>query len=227
MNHSVNFKGVWIPAEIWLADELSLQEKIILAEIDKLDNDSGCYATNQYFANFIRLSKKRVSVIVNDLVSKGFIESKFISKNSNNKEVIRIIRVCKGRYPVKEPGGMLVNEDIHIPEKLKGINKYFTKEYNTRYFDNEDLNSAYISWLEYKRNRKESLTLDNSLKLVEMINEKLNVYSCKSIIELIDTCIVSSYKRIVFELLEAKTKGYKTIKGGLKDLDFENLYDNI
>ncbi|MNP74810.1 hypothetical protein D3C76_1717480 [compost metagenome] len=60
-----------------------------------------------------------------------------------------------------------------------------------------------------------------------MIKDKLGKYSCNSLVELIDTCILSNYKRIVFELLETKTSGYKKIKSGFNDLDLEKFYDNI
>lgn len=36
-----DFKGVWIPKEIWLSTELTLQEKVMLVEIDSLDNEDG------------------------------------------------------------------------------------------------------------------------------------------------------------------------------------------
>ena len=38
------FKGIWIPKEIWLSQDLTMQEKIMLVEIDSLDNESGCFA---------------------------------------------------------------------------------------------------------------------------------------------------------------------------------------
>jgi hypothetical protein len=38
-----DFKGVWIPKEIWLDERLNALEKIILTEIDSLDaTERGC-----------------------------------------------------------------------------------------------------------------------------------------------------------------------------------------
>ena len=42
MNRS--FKGIWIPAKLWLEEDLSKQEVLFLSEIDSLDNDDGCYS---------------------------------------------------------------------------------------------------------------------------------------------------------------------------------------
>ena len=72
-------KGIWIPVEIWEHQEISLQEKVFLAEIDSLSGDKGCWANNRYFSEFFQLSTRRVSDIINSLVKKGF--SGLFSKN--------------------------------------------------------------------------------------------------------------------------------------------------
>ena len=40
-----DFKGIWIPKEIWLSEQLSLMEKVLFVEIHSLDNEDGCYAS--------------------------------------------------------------------------------------------------------------------------------------------------------------------------------------
>lgn len=69
------FRGVWIPADLWLNRSLSIQEKVMLIEIDSLAKDPvrGCYKKNQGFAEFFGLSKNRVSEIIKSLETKGFI----------------------------------------------------------------------------------------------------------------------------------------------------------
>ncbi len=61
---SRDFKGIWIPKEIWLSDQLSLMEKILFVEIHSLDNERGCFATNQYFADFFGLHPRRITEAV-------------------------------------------------------------------------------------------------------------------------------------------------------------------
>jgi hypothetical protein len=41
-----DFKGVWIPKEIWISSQLSLFEKVLFVEINSLDNERHCYAGN-------------------------------------------------------------------------------------------------------------------------------------------------------------------------------------
>ena len=41
---SRDFKGIWIPKDIWKSDQLSTMEKVLFVEIHSLDNKDGCYA---------------------------------------------------------------------------------------------------------------------------------------------------------------------------------------
>ena len=74
MKENRDFKGVWIPKEIWLNTDLSIIEKVLLVEIDSLDNsDRGCFASNDYLAKFVQLSEGRVANIISDLKKRKFI----------------------------------------------------------------------------------------------------------------------------------------------------------
>ncbi len=74
-----DFKGVWIPREIYLTKELSWSEKILLIEIDYLDTDpkKGCFASNQYLGKFLNLSAGRTANMISDLKAKGWIKQLF------------------------------------------------------------------------------------------------------------------------------------------------------
>lgn len=112
------FKGVWIPKPIWLSKELSIIEKVFLAEIDSLDeDDNGCYATNDYLAEFFGLSTKRVSFIINRLCSRGYARSE-INKRAGNK---RRLWVCPEKYPrpIAESGDTPIPENGDSPSPRK------------------------------------------------------------------------------------------------------------
>lgn len=88
------FKGIWIPKEIWLNESLSIQEKVFLVEIDSLDNDEdGCFASNEYFSNFFKLSKNRCSEIIKSLEKKGFIKISYIYKENSKAIDKRVIKL--------------------------------------------------------------------------------------------------------------------------------------
>ena len=69
-----DFKGVWIPKEIWLNENLTLLEKIIFVEIDSLDNENHCIAGNEYFAKFCDCSESKVSKVIKKLKDLNMIE---------------------------------------------------------------------------------------------------------------------------------------------------------
>lgn len=74
MEQQRDFKGVWIPKEIWLDERLNALEKIILVEIDSLDcEESGCYASNEYLAEFCQCSITKVSLAIKKLITLGYI----------------------------------------------------------------------------------------------------------------------------------------------------------
>ena len=86
-----DFKGVWIPREIWLSDKLSLMEKALFVEIHSLDNERGCYASNRYFAEFFAVGERQIRRYVSSLRAKGFVTVTVKNKHD------RIIRTA-GRY---------------------------------------------------------------------------------------------------------------------------------
>lgn len=70
-----DFKGVWIPKDVWLDDRLSMLDKGILTEIDSLDTgDDGCFASNEHLANFCQCSERKVSESVSKLTNLGYVK---------------------------------------------------------------------------------------------------------------------------------------------------------
>lgn len=69
-----DFKGVWIPKEVWLDTRLNALDKIILAEIDSLDmGEDGCWASNKYIADFCQCSETKVSTAISNLIAYGYL----------------------------------------------------------------------------------------------------------------------------------------------------------
>ena len=90
-----DFKGIWIPKEIWPLKDLNITEKIVLSVVNTLsEQDDGCFANNEYFAKFLNLSKGRVSKIINLLVKKGYLETNFSYYSEMRKVEKRKIKVC-------------------------------------------------------------------------------------------------------------------------------------
>lgn len=74
MNQERDFKGIWIPKNVWLDNRLNALDKIILMEIDSLDfEEKGCYASNEYIAEFCQCSERKVSEAISKLIEFNYI----------------------------------------------------------------------------------------------------------------------------------------------------------
>lgn len=149
------FKGIWIPAEIWLDETLTLQEKVFLVEIDSLDNEEGCFASNAYFAKFFNLSSRRCSEIINSLVQKGYLSVSFKYKEGTNcidKRILKINKVI-----------------IRVPEKLPGVSEKLPEGYPENFQDNNIIyNNIYAYWIskDIVKHKKLTANMEKAIKKV-------------------------------------------------------------
>jgi len=121
MELSRDFKGIWIPKEIWLNKNLSLTEKCLLVEIDSLDqNGKGCFASNEYLAEFISVSKSRCACIISRLRKDGFIID--VSFDGRTRRI-----ALAERYKVsqKQQGSITINSKADL---LKTTNQSYQKQ---------------------------------------------------------------------------------------------------
>jgi hypothetical protein len=86
-----DFKGVWIPKEIYLHEELNWTEKILLVEIDSLAKNGECFATNAHFAKHLKISQDRVSKMITKLKRQGLIKVEMRYKEKSKQIDKRII----------------------------------------------------------------------------------------------------------------------------------------
>ena len=116
-----DFKGVWIPREIWLDTRLNMLEKGILAEIDSLDmGEKGCYATNAHIAEFCQCSETKVSTSVSKLIELGYIYAEGFDGRQ---------RILKSRLSENERQPLKISESDF--QKLKQSNTYNNTGNNT------------------------------------------------------------------------------------------------
>ncbi|MFV0557667.1 MAG: conserved phage C-terminal domain-containing protein [Enterococcus sp.] len=120
------FKGVWIPARIWLDANLTLQEIMFLVEIDSLDNSAmGCYASNNHFSDFFGLSKSRVSEVISSLAKKGYISVEYEREGKEiKKRIIKVSGMPKRGIRKSEEG--IRNVEEGYSENAKGSNTSFS-----------------------------------------------------------------------------------------------------
>ncbi|MGE7840091.1 helix-turn-helix domain-containing protein [Lysinibacillus sp. NPDC093712] len=144
------FEGVWIPRNIWLSETLTLQEKAFLVEIKSLDNEHGCFASNEHFSKFFQLSKSRCSEVINKLKDKNLIALELMYIPGTKQVEKRIIRVNYGHEiflergirnlegGIREVEGGIRNPEAPPSEKAEDNNTVFNNtSNNTRDIDRQ------------------------------------------------------------------------------------------
>lgn len=93
------FKGVWIPAEIWEHEGISLREQILWTEIKFLDGDHGCYASNSYLLKKLRLkNNSHIRSMISHLKELGLVYC-----NENEDGTGKTRRILHANDPVRKP----------------------------------------------------------------------------------------------------------------------------
>lgn len=131
------FKGIWIPSEIWLSKDLTVMEKLFLVEIDSLDNEEGCYASNEYFSKFFDLSKNRCTEIIKSLCNKGYLTIQYeYGENTKNitKRILRVtdnfLGIRKTEHPIRKTEGGIRKTEEGYSEKCEDNNTGFNNTFN-------------------------------------------------------------------------------------------------
>lgn len=182
-----DFKGVWIPKEVYLDTRLTALEKIILVEIDSLDNgEDGCFASNEYLAQFCQCTNVKVSTSISKLVELGYLDKAgFDGRRRILKSRLKLsLRQTQTKFKTdtnkvysNNKDNKKVNKDIYsdVPAEIK---------------------DAFMEWVEMRKSIKKPIT---SKRTVTRALNKLNELSQDTseqikLIELaIDKCWLGFY----------------------------------
>lgn len=148
-----DFKGVWIPKEIWLDNKLNALDKIILVEIDSLDNENGCSASNEYLANFCQCSEAKVSKTIKKLIDLDYIYQQSFngririlrSRLQNfTRQSSKIYEADKENLQANNIFNNKVNKEKNVlkkeaPKKLVRERGYTTEELNSFFTNIDDI----------------------------------------------------------------------------------------
>lgn len=157
-----DFKGIWIPKEIWLNKELTLMEKVFFVEIDSLDSDEGCFASNNYFSDFFDITPQRASQVINELIKKKYITAKYEYNGLEIKR--RVLNIFDRGIKFSKLG---------IKESLKGYqenvkdNNIIDNINNNIYYENNFFKISEERHNKYKE-LFPTLNIDNEYKKMEI-----------------------------------------------------------
>jgi hypothetical protein len=184
---SENFKGVFIPADIFLIKDLSLAEKILIVTILGLDNGSGCYASNEYLSKFVQITPTSCSGIISNLKKSGLLfepkkfdgRKRYLSVNTNFLYDMPTINMDAD---LKKDLGSISNIERQINEKdnaaykkPEGSIKDFVRQPNENHnhinIDNNiDINLDYN--IDNNIGKTDFSFLENDLEIISLNNKK-------------------------------------------------------
>ena len=176
MNESRDFKGVWIPKKVWLDTRLNALDKVILMEIDSLDQgEKGCYASNEHLAEFCQCSKTKVSTAISKLIECGYL---YIQNFDGRKRELKSrvsnferqsLKKCNADIQNLKESNTYRNTNNNTNNTVsKKERKSKSKSYDeqiTEYTQNEELQNALKAFVQMRAFIKKPLT-EYGLKLL-------------------------------------------------------------
>lgn len=90
------FKGVWIPAALYLEGGLTWAEKLILLEVDSFTaNDLPCFVSNEHLASFTQSSLSTIEKAISRLTKEGYLTR---TRQRVNGKSTRFLRVNTSKF---------------------------------------------------------------------------------------------------------------------------------
>ena len=215
------FKGVWFPAEVWLDERLTALEKIILIEIDSLDGEDGCYASNEYLAKFCQCSQSKISGAIAKLKKLGYIRVK--SFDGRKRILESCLTVSIGQTNKKEKSAQQnleervleetsSREEEHIP--FSAIIDHLNEKAGTRFRASTPKTQAHIRARWNEGYRLDDFICVIDVKCDEWLNDtKMRKYLCP------DTLFGTKFEKYLNQPMPAK-EATDGIPEFLREYDF-------
>lgn len=236
-----NILGSWIPVEILFNPNITFLQKFLYWKICSLAKTKlGCFATNQYFADFFNVSIKTINEGIQNLKNNNYIESYNIWRKQRKVRFIRILDFNEEhkKYALNGSFNIEINTLDKINKKVyfninKKVHTYKKKRYKNILSKKERIKllhsaKAYAAssspnkLFDYWNNLKGPFTKHNrgtktEKEIKKILKIKLKKYSEREIIEAID-----NFKT----LLESKHQTFKPFQykvGFLTFLEFSSF----
>lgn len=211
------FKGIWIPAHIWLHPELSAVDKVLLADIDSFTgNGKDFYKSNETIASELFVSIKSVTRSVKRLRGLGLIEV-------SGRTTSRIIRSNMGQFDLDSGQSDLntgQNDQALGPKSpttntlSKPITNPDTKEQLP--WSTDTFEFAWNEWLTYKKEKRKKYTPTGERKALSRLY-KITEGNEALAIDAINFSIAQNYQGIFLERKNEKRNPKSFDTGAYQD----------
>lgn len=166
-----------IPANVRYDNDLTPNAKLLYGEITALCNEKGyCWASNNYFAELYKVSKKSISKWINQLIQKGYIKSQIMYKEGSKsieERRLYISNPMEEKFHTPSPKVPYpMEEKFHTPmeEKVKDNNTYINNTNNNTVISLDDIDNI---WKLYP-NKKDKTKAYKYIKRI-LTKEKISV----------------------------------------------------
>lgn len=168
-------KGFWLSIELLHDKNTTMQEKLLLIEINQLSMlDKGCIASNNHFAETFKVKKESISRSLSSLEQKGYITTEIKAGSRNHDRTITINK-------------MLLQDEKAITNCLE------SKENKTSSSSNQlDYDDFFNLWNEFADKHKKSklASLTNTRK--KQLTARLKDY--KNFLEMFKYSLIKAEK---------------------------------
>lgn len=208
-------QGIWI-SEITIAvKDLSWADKALLEKMNQLDNsEKGCFASNQYLADFLGIKKQSAANAVTSLVKRKFLHRIWSDgKNRGYRSVLHHPEAYSKKYASDEKP--YSNEEGSATEAYSKINEaYSNEEGNHTQISNDaysnDDSEPYSNEEHNYRDKDEYLKEDIDHKKIE-INGDSGLNKWKEILKILEKKLApdvlqSWFKTITFVGIDEEKK---------------------
>ena len=154
-------KGIWIPIEIWEAEDLSWNEKILLMEIDSFTTKGkDCFISDEYVADLLRVSERTARTMISDLIMKGYVrKTKFDGRRRFLESTLsyQIGKICRAELQDLPTtyNNILIEEDKSSSNNIKRSSRYDFKKALLEIGVSEQTAK---DWMEVRKERKAANT---------------------------------------------------------------------
>ena len=127
-----NLKGLWIPIEILIDDNLSDKEKLIYSLLLFFSTQNGsCTITNNLISELFAISKTQVSKLISSLKRKDYLDVKILRDSSNQviNRTITPIKLFGNTYLTKDTPPIEDFNNTPLVQNFKDNKIYLKNKY--------------------------------------------------------------------------------------------------
>jgi len=112
------FKGIWIPSDIWLNQDMSITEKFLYAEIHSFSaHNSSCYKSNKTLSEQFSVSESTIKRAIKNLELQGYI---MVSRTGRTRCMSVLDLACMGQ---SDPEEVQSEPEAGQPDLSQGSNR--------------------------------------------------------------------------------------------------------